>query len=121
VAAFVTVPGWVRRSTAPTTAASVPAAPAAPGRKIKAHSFHLADDGMRLTDPERDVASGEAPSSRPVVSRRNRANRRAARVGRPARYEAADAAVTERGEAFVDFSNELVPAFRGSPTSCSRR
>ena len=37
------------------TAASAPAAPAPPGRKIKAHLYYVSEDGMRLTRVERDV------------------------------------------------------------------
>jgi hypothetical protein len=68
----------------PAKAASVapPAAPAPPGRKIKARLFYVADDGARLTSVERDVAYGEgteaqareilvaqiAPIAEPLVS-----------------------------------------------------
>jgi spore germination protein GerM len=115
---FVMGPGWYRRSTAPRTAASVPAAPAAPGRKIKAHLFYVGDDGTRLTDMERDVAFGEgtveqarqiieaqiAPTVEPLVS------------AVPPGTKLRALFVTERGEAFVDFSNELVTRHSGGST-----
>ena len=115
---FVTVPAWYRRSTAPATAAGAPAAPPAPGRKIKAHLFYVADDGTRLTDQERDVAFGEgtveqarqiieaqiAPTVEPLVS------------AVPPGTKLRTLFVTERGEAFVDFSSELVTRHSGGST-----
>ena len=115
---FVRVPAWYRRSTAPATAASVPAVPAAPGRKIKAHLFYVADDGTRLTDLERDVPFGEgtveqarqileaqiAPAVEPLVS------------AVPPGTKLRTLFVTERGEAFVDFSSELVTRHSGGST-----
>jgi hypothetical protein len=114
---FVTIPAWYRRSTAP-AAAGVPTAPAAPGRKIKAHLFYVADDGTRLTDLERDVSFGEgtaeqarqiieaqiAPTVEPLVS------------AVPPGTKLRALFVTERGEAYVDFSGELVTRHSGGST-----
>jgi spore germination protein GerM len=115
---IVTVPAWYRRSTAPATEAGAPAAPATPGRKIKARLFYVADDGTRLTDMERDVAFGEgtveqarqiieaqiAPTVEPLVS------------AVPPGTKLRALFVTERGEAFVDFSSELVTRHSGGST-----
>ena len=115
---FVRVPAWYKRSTAPAKAAGVPAAPPTPGRKIKAHLFYVADDGTRLTDLERDVAFGEgtveqarqiieaqiAPTVEPLVS------------AVPPGTKLRTLFVTERGEAFVDFSGELVTRHSGGST-----
>jgi len=115
---FVRVPAWYKRSTAPTRAAGAPAAPATPGRKIKAHLFYVADDGTRLTDLERDVAFGGdtveqarqiieaqiAPTVEPLVS------------AVPPGTKLRTLFVTERGEAFVDFSGELVTRHSGGST-----
>ena len=115
---FVRVPAWYKRSTAPTKAAGAPAAPATPGRKIKAHLFYVADDGTRLTDLERDVAFGGdtveqarqiieaqiAPTVEPLVS------------AVPPGTKLRTLFVTERGEAFVDFSGELVARHSGGST-----
>jgi hypothetical protein len=114
----VTAPAWYRRSTAPARAANAPAAPAAPGRKIKAHLFYVADDGTRLAGMERDVAFGEgtveqarqiieaqiAPTVEPLVS------------AVPAGTKLRTLFVTERGQAFVDFSSELVTRHSGGST-----
>ena len=114
---FVTVPAAYRRSTRP-AAAGAPTAPVTPGRKIKAHLFYVADDGTRLTDLERDVPFGEgtaeqarqileaqiAPAIEPLVS------------AVPPGTKLRTLFVTERGEAFVDFSNELVTRHSGGST-----
>src|SRR4051812_23416883 len=71
-----------RRVAAKPVSPPAAATPAAPGRKIKARLFYVADDGVRLTSVERDVAYGEgteaqareivaaqiAPVSPPTVS-----------------------------------------------------
>ncbi|MEO8256241.1 MAG: GerMN domain-containing protein [Acidobacteriota bacterium] len=115
---LVTLPASYRRSRTPAAAVGTPATPAAPGRKIKAHLFYVADDGTRLTDLERDVAFGEgtveqarqiieaqiAPAVEPLVS--------AVPVGTRLRT----LFVTEHGEAFVDFSGELVTGHSGGST-----
>ena len=54
------LPRWSSRATTRAVAASSPAAPAAPGRKIKAHLFYVADDGTRLTSVEHDIAYGDS-------------------------------------------------------------
>jgi len=115
---FVTLPRWYRSSRAPVSVAGAPRAPAQPGRKIKAHLFYVADDGTRLTEVERDVAFGEgtveqarqiieaqiAPSAEPLVS------------AVPPGTKLRTIFVTEKGEAFVDFSSELVTRHSGGST-----
>ena len=114
---FVTLPARYKRATAPTAAARVPAPPT-PGRKIKAHLFYVAADGTRLTDLEQDVAFGEgtveqarqiveaqiAPTVEPLVS------------AVPPGTKLRALFVTDRGEAFVDFSGELVTRHSGGST-----
>ena len=74
------------------------AAPAPPGRKIKAHLFYVAEDGTRLASVERDVPYGEGTveQAREIVERAARAGRRAARVGHPAGHDAARACSSRR-------------------------
>jgi len=117
---FVGLPRWYgRRAATPgsgtAAAAAAPSAPAPPGRKIKAHLFYVADDGMRLTSVERDVPYGEgaieqareivaaqiAPVVDPLVS--------AIPTGTTLRA----LFVTEKGEAFVDLSKEVATAHPG--------
>jgi spore germination protein GerM len=115
---FVTLPGWYTRSSTPATAAGAPAPPASPGRKIKAQLFYVAEDGTRLTELERDVPFGAdtaeqarqiieaqiAPTVEPLVS------------AVPPGTKLRTLFVTDRGEAFVDFSNELVTRHSGGST-----
>ena len=112
---FVVVPRWNRGSRTRAASTSAPAAPAAPGRKIKARLFYVADDGLRLTGVERDVPFGEgpvdqaqqiieaqiAPVAEPLVS------------AVPPNTKLRAIFVTERGQAFVDFSRELVAGHSG--------
>ena len=110
---------WYRgsRSGAVATAAA-PAAPAPPGRRIKARLFYVADDGARLTSVEREVAYGEgtveqarqiveaqiAPVAEPLVS------------AMPPATKLRAIFITERAEAFVDLSSELATGHTGGST-----
>jgi spore germination protein GerM len=117
---FVALPRWYARKGNGTpagtaAAAAAPAAPAPPGRKIKAHLYYVADDGMRLTSVERDVPYGDgaveqareivaaqvAPVVEPLVS------------AVPAGTAVRAVFVTDKGEAFVDVSKEVVTAHPG--------
>jgi hypothetical protein len=113
------LPGWYGRLRARPAIAAAPAAPASPGRKIKASLFYVSDDGLRLTRVERDVAFGEgtveqarqiieaqiAPVAEPLVS------------AVPKGTKLRTIFVTEGGDAFVDFSNELVSGHSGGSTN----
>ena len=70
----------------------------AAGRKIKARLFYVADDGMRLTSVERDVAVRRGHRRAGARDHRgaDRAGRRAAGLGGPAGHDAARA-VHHRG------------------------
>ena len=108
-------PRWTSRATTRASAAPSPVAPAPPGRKIKARLFYVADDGMRLTSVERDIAYGEgtveqareivaaqiAPVVEPLVS--------AVPPGTALRA----VFLTEGGEAYVDLSREVMTAHPG--------
>ena len=107
-------PRWFKRPATNLSAANVPAEPSA-GRKIKARVFYVADEGGRLTSVERDVAFGEgtaaqarqlieaqlAPVDEPLVS--------AVPPGTTLRA----LFVTERGEAYVDLSHDIVGGHSG--------
>jgi hypothetical protein len=96
------------RPTAAKPAAAATAAAPPPGRKIKARLFYVADDGVRLTSVERDVAYGEgadeqareivaaqiAPVPAPTVS--------AIPIGTTLRA----VFITQSGDAYVDLSRE---------------
>jgi spore germination protein GerM len=108
-------PRFTSRATTRASAAPSPTAPAPPGRKIKARLFYVADDGMRLTSVERDIAYGEgtveqareivaaqiAPVVEPLVS--------AVPPGTALRAVFA----TPSGEVYVDLSREMMTAHPG--------
>ena len=112
---FFRMPRWTTRATTRAAAAPSPSAPAPPGRKIKARLFYVADDGVRLTSIEREIAYGEgaeaqareiiaaqiAPVVDPLVS--------AIPPGTALRA----VFLTEGGEAYVDLSRELMTAHPG--------
>ena len=84
--------------------------PAAPGRKIKARLFYVADDGTRLTSVERDVTYGDnaVEQAREIIAAQ------IAPVAEPAGLGDSDGTtlravfITEHGEAYVDLSREVV-------------
>ena len=113
------LPRW-RGRPATQAAVSVPAqTPAAPGRKIKARLFYVAEDGLRLTEIERDVAYGEgtldqareivaaqiAPVAEPLVS------------AVPAGTTLRALFIATHGEAYLDLSREVVSAHPGGTLS----
>ncbi|HKB11586.1 MAG TPA: GerMN domain-containing protein [Vicinamibacterales bacterium] len=112
---WLRAPRLTSRATPRAAAAPSPTAPAPPGRKIKARLFYVADDGMRLTGVERDIAYGEgateqareilaaqvAPVIEPLVS------------AVPAGTAVRAVFLTEGGEAYVDLSREVVAAHPG--------
>lgn len=99
----------------PATAATTAAAPAVPGRKIKARLFYVSQDGLRLTGVEREVAYGEgatdqareivnaqlAPVAEPMVS------------AVPAGTKLRALYLTGKGDAYVDLSREAVSGHSG--------
>jgi spore germination protein GerM len=109
------LPTFGRRSTPTAVVAAGPAAPAPPGRKIKARLFYVAEDGTRLTSVERDVAYGEgvdeqareiiaaqiAPVVEPLVS--------AIPPGTTVRA----VFITKTGDAYVDLSRDVRAAHPG--------
>jgi len=104
-----------RKAPAGVAAAASPAAPATPGRKIKARLFYVADDGIRLTSVEREVPYGDgtleqarqivaaeiAPVTAPTVS------------PIPAGTTLRALFMNDRGQAFVDLSRDVASAHPG--------
>ena len=115
---FVTVPAAYRLSTMPAAECGAPTAPVAPGRKIKAHLFYVADDGTRLTDLERDVPFGEGTveQARQILEAQIAATVEPLVSAVPPGTKLRTVFVTDRGEAFVDFSSELVTRHSGGST-----
>ena len=113
---FVGLPRWYgRRSAAPASTVSIPAAPVAQGRKIKAQLFYVADDGTRLTGVERDVPYAEHP----IDQAREILNAQMAAVAAPLVSAVPPGTVvralflTESGQAFVDLSRDVATAHPG--------
>lgn len=116
---LVGLPRWFGRPRSNLPAAAGPTTPVSPGRRIKASLFYVADDGLRLTRVEREVAFGEgtveqarqiieaqiAPVAEPLVS------------AIPPQTKLRALFVTPGGEAFADFSRDLVSGHAGGSTS----
>jgi spore germination protein GerM len=114
VTAYLTRPLW-RATPSRATALPTPSAPqATSGRKIKAHLFYVSEDGTRLTSVERDVPFAEgldqareiiaaqiAPVAEPLLS------------AIPPGTSLRALYITDRGEAYVDLSQELAMAHTG--------
>jgi spore germination protein GerM len=112
---FVGVPNWYGQRTVRPGAATAPAAPPVPGRKIKARLFYVAEDGTRLVSVERDVSYGDgaieqakaiveaqiAPVAEPWVS------------PVPPGTKLRALFVTQKGEAYVDLSREVAAEHPG--------
>jgi hypothetical protein len=116
--------GWTlyalpRRQSAPAVRAGTPATatPTAPstGRKIKARLFYVNNEGVRLTGMERDVAYAESASdqAREIVAAQiaSVAGPLVSAVPRGTQLRALF--ITDKGEAFVDLSRDVVTAHPG--------
>jgi sporulation and spore germination protein len=116
---FIGLPRWYGGPATSTAAATKPSTVAPPGRKIKAHLFYVADDGVRLVSVERDVPFGEgtvqqakeiigaqiAPVAAPLLS--------AIPPGTTLRA----LFITATGDAYVDLSREVSAMHPGGSVS----
>jgi hypothetical protein len=120
--------GWVlfaalprRYSGGPSNAVSAAPAstPAPPGRKIKAHLFYVAEDGLHLTSVEREVAYGEGTvaQAREIVAAQVAATAEPLVSPVPAGTNVRSVFITDRGDAFVDLSREVSAAHPGGTTT----
>jgi hypothetical protein len=114
---FLVFPRWSSRTAGARAAAAAPAAtaPAPPGRKIKARLFFVADDGMRLTGLERDVAYGEGTvdQAREIILAQIAPVTEPLATAIPPGTTLRALYLTDRGEAYVDLSRELASAHPG--------
>jgi hypothetical protein len=101
------------------SAAAAPVGPAAPGRKIKARLFYVADDGLRLTAVEQDVpfAEGTAEQARQIIESQIAPVTEPLVSAVPPGTALRAVYVTDRGQAYVDFSRELVAGHSGGSTN----
>lgn len=116
---FVTLPRRYGATPGKAVSAAPSTAPAPPGRRIKARLFYVAEDGTHLTLVEREIAYGEgavaqareivaaqiAPVAAPLVS--------AVPPGTTLRA----LFISDRGDAYVDFSRDIVTAHPGGSTT----
>ena len=108
------------RATPTNTVSAAPAnTPAPPGRKIKARLFYVADVGTHLTGVEREIAYGEgtvaqareivaaqiAPVAEPLVN------------AVPAGTSLRALFISDRGDAYVDLTREVMTSHPGGTTS----
>jgi spore germination protein GerM len=117
---FLALPRRYGATAAKTVSAAPSSAPAPPaGRKIKARLFYVAEDGTHLTGVEREIAYGEgtvaqaneivaaqiAPVAEPLVS------------AVPAGTTLRALFIGDRGDAYVDFSREIIASHPGGSTT----
>jgi len=117
-ATFMWTTRWNGRATTSTTASAAtppPAAPAEPGRRIKARLFYIAAGGTKLTSVERDVAFGASAveQAREIISAQIAPVVEPLVSAVPAGTALRAVFITEGGEAYVDLSREVVAAHPG--------
>lgn len=117
-ATFMWTTRWSGRATTSTTASAAtppPAAPAEPGRRIKARLFYIAAGGTKLTSVERDVAFGASAveQAREIISAQIAPVVEPLVSAVPAGTALRAVFITEGGEAYVDLSREVVAAHPG--------
>jgi Sporulation and spore germination len=105
----------VRRPAAMAPAAPAPTVPAPPGRRIKARLFYVAEDGIRLTSVERDVAYGESPDeqAREIVAAQITPVVEPLVSAIPPGTTLRAVFITKSGDAYVDLSREARAAHPG--------
>jgi hypothetical protein len=109
------LPASAGNTTATAATTAPPAVPAAPGRKIKARLFYVADDGARLTSVERDVAYGDGvdAQAREIITAQiaQVAEPLVSAIPRGTTLRAVF--ITKSGDAYVDLSREARTAHPG--------
>ncbi|HEX7136631.1 MAG TPA: GerMN domain-containing protein [Vicinamibacterales bacterium] len=119
---FIGLPRWFPPPARPAAAAPSATAPSGdvrqqltPGRKIKAHLYYVAEDGMGLTSAERDVSFGEGPleQARQIVIAQIAPVVEPTMSAIPQGTTLRALFLGDKGEAFVDLSKEAVSAHPG--------
>ena len=113
---FIGLPRWYAARNTPAAAATGAAGPAAPSavRKITATLYYVGEDGMALAPVQREVRFGATVTeqARAIVEAQLAAA--APLVSAiPAETKLRDVYVTERGDAFVDVSAEIIAKHPG--------
>jgi len=115
---FVGLPEWYAPQ--PKKGRVIPQSPVAvkpptPGKKIKARLFYVTDDGTRLASVERDVpyADGTIEQAKAIVEEQIGAVAEPLISPVPPGTRLRALFVTQRGEAFVDLSGDVVASHPG--------
>ena len=117
-ALFFGLPRWYssRKEATVAAAAGTPAAPS-PGaavRKITATLFYVSEDGMTLTPAQREVAfSPDVSAQARAIVEAQLAPAAPLVSAIPADTKLRDVFVTERGDAFIDLSGDIVARHSG--------
>lgn len=114
-AAWLLFVGLPQYATRPPPAEAPAAAPARPGRKIKARLFYVSEDGTHLIGIERDVAYGDgsAAQAQEIVKAQLAPVRGSLMSAVPPGTTLRALYVTDRGDAYVDLSREVVTGHSG--------
>ena len=113
---FVGLPRWFGPPANPQQAAAPnTAAPAAVGKKIKARLFYVSETGLALTAVERDVAFSDntAAQAREIINAQLAPPSDGLLSAIPPGTTLRALFITDKGEAFADFSIELARAHPG--------
>jgi spore germination protein GerM len=114
---FIGLPRWYTAPNAPAATASGTAGTTAPSaiRKITATLYYVAEDGMALAAVQREVPFGGtvAEQARAIIEAQIAAAAAPLVSAIPADTKLRDVYVTERGDAFVDLSGELIAKHPG--------
>jgi spore germination protein GerM len=113
---FIGLPRWyaARRAPAAPVASTAAAAPAVASRKITATLYYLSDDGMTLVPAQREIPFGATvvEQARAIVEAQIAAAPPHVSAI-PAETKLRDVFITERGDAFIDLSGEIVTKHPG--------
>ena len=112
---FVGGPHWFNRRAATPVPAPTADTTTTSGRKIKARLFYVNDEGVRLTGVERDVAYAESASdqAREIVAAQIAPVAEPLLSAVPHGTQLRALFITDKGEAFVDLSRDVVTAHPG--------
>ena len=109
---FVGLPRWAIARHAPPAAVAGPAAagPTADVRKITATLYYVGDDGMSLVPAQREVPFGATvvEQARAIIEAQLAAAAAPLVSAIPAGTKLREVFVTERGDAFVDLSSDVI-------------
>ena len=116
---FVVLPRRYGAAATKTVSAAPVAAPAPPGRKIRARLFYVAEDGQHLDGVEREIAYGEGTTAqaREIVEAQLAAVPDPLVSAIPPATTLRALFITDRGDAYVDLSKDVSTSHPGGTTT----